>query len=383
MRVKVASPVVGDDEINRVRDVLLSGNYASGKEVQKFEAEFAEWIGVKHCVAMNSGTAAIQAALAAIDVGPGDEVVVPALTFFSTAMAVMQQGALPIFCDISLDNYCMDPDDLQKRITKDTKAIMPVHFFGHMAEMDEIQAVADGQGRKIHVLEDAAQAHGSMYKDKMSGGIGDMGAFSFFATKHMTTGEGGAVTTNDDAIAEYCMRFRSHGMQGRHDHVHMGYNYRMSEINAAIGLAQMKRVDGLNDSRIEASEKLAKHLAEIDWLTLPKAPQHTKHTYFWFHVEIDEEKLGMSTQDLIKYLSDAGIEVRNRYLEPLYKQPVMNENLPRLVRDQAKAKGYSYKDQHLPNVAKVAGCMIGLPNRPNMPEEKMEYVVKVFRELKP
>jgi len=166
MRVKVASPTVDEKEVELVREVLLSGNYVSGKKVQAFEERFADWVGVEHCVAVSNGTAAIQAALAAIDVGPGDEVIVPAITFFSTAMAVMHQGALPIFCDISPDNFCMDPDDIAQRITKDTKAIMPVQYFGHMAEMDDIQAVADAQDRKIYVIEDAAQAHGSMYKDK-------------------------------------------------------------------------------------------------------------------------------------------------------------------------------------------------------------------------
>jgi len=199
----------------------------------------------------------------------------------------------------------------------------------------------------------------------------------------MTTGEGGAVTTNNGDFAEFCRRFRSHGMQGRHDHVHMGYNYRISEINAAIGLVQMDRVDALNDGRIAASEKLAQRLKDIDWLEMPKVPQHVKHTYFWFHVKIDEEKLGMSTQDLIVKLSEAGIEVRNRYVEPLYKQPVMNENLPRIVRDQVKAKGYNYRDQFMPNVEKLAGCVIGLPNRPDLSDEEMDYMVETFRKLGP
>ena len=193
--IKVASPQVGEEEAEAVRQVLLSGRYVSGPRVEEFERAFAEYIGVEHAIAVNSGTAALHAALDACGIGPGDEVIVPALTFFSTVTSVMHQGGTPIFADISLDNYCLDPFDLEQRISAHTRAVIRVHYFGHAAEMDEINAIA--RRHDLTVIEDCAQAHGTEYKGAKAGSIGDVGAFSFFATKHMTTGEGGVVITSN------------------------------------------------------------------------------------------------------------------------------------------------------------------------------------------
>jgi len=326
----------------------------------------------------------LQAALAAVDVGPGDEVIVPPLTFFSTIMAVMQQGAIPVFCDISRDTYCMDAAGIAAAMTPNVKAVVPVHYFGHVADVRAIALEAKrAGGRKIATIEDAAQAHGSAINGETVGAIGDAGCYSFFATKHMTTGEGGAVTTNDDAIANYCRTFRSHGMHGRNDHLMMGYNYRMSELNAAIGLAQMDKIEDLNARRIAICQELTRRLADIDWITLPKIPNNIRHTYFWMHIEVDEEKLGMSTQDLIRKLGENGVEVRHRYVEPLYKQPVLNENLPRQVRDVVTERGISYKDISMPNVEAVVSRLLGLPNRPNLSTEEMDYIVKTLKGLGP
>jgi len=374
--IKVASPQVGEEEVAAVRDVLLSGWYVSGPKVREFEQRFADYIGVEHAVMVNSGTAAIHAALMAIGVGPGEEVIVPALTFFSTATAVIHQNAVPVFADISLDNFCMAPDDFERRITPRTKAVIPVHYFGHAAEMDAINEIAERHD--VVVIEDCAQAHGTIYKGQRVGSIGHLGAFSFFATKHMTTGEGGAITTDNDEWAETMRIFRSHGLKGRNDHVLLGYNYRMTEMEAAMGMVQLDKLERLNEARIRNSEYLIERMGDISWLTPPNVPPYVKHTYFWLHILVDEDVLGFSTQELIRRLRERGVEVRHRYLEPLNRQPILNDNLPEALRLAAGGALPNYGEMHLPNAERAAGQVIGLPNRPDMTQAELDRVVDVL-----
>jgi len=377
--IKVASPLVDEEEVEAVRQVLLSGRYVSGQLVREFEESFARYIGVEHAVAVNSGTAALHAALNAIDIGPGDEVIVPAMTFFATATAVIHQGGVPIFCDISLDNFCMDPADFERSITERTKAVIPVHFFGHAAEMDAINSIA--RSHDLAVVEDSAQAHGTEYRGRKVGSLGDLSAWSFFATKHMTTGEGGAITTNNSQWAEKMRLFRGHGLSGRNDHVMLGYNYRMTEISAAIANIQLRKLDGFNDARISNTEHLVERLSDIPWLTLPNVPAHVKHTYFWCHVMINEDILGMSTQELIAKLREMGVEVRNRYKEPLYRQPMLNDNIPPILRLSADDNLPAYGEMNLPNAELASGRMIGLPNRPDMTQDEMDRVVEALHRI--
>jgi len=380
--VKVAAPQVSEEEVAAVREVLLSGRYISGPKVEKFERLFADYIGVKYAVAVNSGTAALQAALMAIGVGAGDEVVVPALTFFSTATSVMHQNAVPVFADISLANYCLDPEDLERRITPRTKAVIPVHYFGHAAEMDQIKEIA--ARHNIKIVEDCAQSHGTPYKGQKTGSIGDLGAFSFFATKHMTTGEGGAITTNNPEWAELARQFRSHGMKGRNDHILLGYNYRMTEMAAAMGIVQLGKLDALNEARIRVSETLIERLKDIPWMTLPQVPDYVRHTYFWLHAWIDEEKLGFSTQELIARLRQKKIEVRHRYVEPLYRQRLLQLDNPHCPFHGLQYRGVdipAYGEMYLPNAEKVAGHIIGLPNRPDMTDDEIEWVSQVVHTI--
>ena len=377
--IKVASPQVGMEEIAAVREVLLSGRYVSGPKVIEFERRFAEYIGVEHAVAVNSGTAALQASLAAIGVSAGDEVIVPALTFFSTVTSVIQQNAVPIFADISLQNYCMDPEDLEKRITPRTKAVIPVHYFGHAADMDRISEIA--AKHKLKVIEDCAQSHGTQSRGRQTGSMGDLGAFSFFATKHMTTGEGGIVTTSNSDWAEFVRLFRSHGLKGRNDHILLGYNYRMTEMAGAMGLVQLGKLESLNDARIRVSETLIERLKDIPWLTLPVVPDHVRHTYFWLHAWIDEEQLGFSTQTLITRLRERNVEVRHRYVAPLYRQPLLQAGNPNCPFHGLQYRGTEipdYKTMYLPNAERVTGHIIGLPNRPDMEPSENDWVVEVL-----
>jgi dTDP-4-amino-4,6-dideoxygalactose transaminase len=208
-----------------------------------------------------------------------------------------------------------------------------------------------------------------------------LGAFSFFATKHMTTGEGGIVTTNNSEWAEMMRLFRSHGLKGRHDHVILGYNYRMTEMAAAMGIVQLDKLDQLNAARIQNSEYLIKRLGDIPWLSLPKVPAYVNHTYFWCHILVDEDVLGFGTPELITRLQERGIEVRHRYLEPLYRQPLLTDNLPAVLRLVADEHLPNYSKLYLPNVERTAGRVIGLPNRPDMTPDELNRVVEVLHTI--
>lgn len=361
--IKVAMPFVGNEEIEAVREVLLSGQYASGSKVAEFENAFAVYNGSRYAVAVNSGTSALYIALEAMGIRKGDEVIVPPLTFFATVSSVLYIGAKPVFADINNDDLCLSPQSVQEKITENTKAIIPVHLFGASAKMGELLNIAESE--RVFILEDCAQAHGTEYKDQKVGSIGKAGAFSFFATKHMTTGEGGMITTDDMGIADKCKIIRNHGMEGRDDHVRLGFNNRMTEIEAAIGLVQLKKLDELNYKRIENSEYLIENLKQMSWAKIPVHKTDVKHTYFWCPLMV-EEKSGKTIEELKKHLKDNGIGFRHRYSEPLYKQPVL------------KKLGFDYTHLHLKNVESIAGQVIGLPNHPGLGKDKLDRIIEVL-----
>lgn len=383
--IKVAMPFVGEEEVEAVREVLLSGRYVSGPKVKEFEEAFADYLGVEHCVAVNSGTAALHVALAVLGIGPGDEVIVPPMTFFSTVTSVLHQNAIPIFADIDADSYCLDPKSVEEKITPETKAVIPVHLWGNSADMDGLLKVA--REHDIKVIEDCAQSHGTEYKSRKTGSIGDFGCFSFFATKHMTTGEGGAITTDNKAWADLARKIRSHGMVDRDHHNHLGYNYRMNEIAAAIGVVQLRKLDELNQKRIDNSLYLLKKLEEekIPWIKTPKLEKHIRHTFFWCPVIVDEEGLGYGTGELREKLKQKGVETRHRYWEPLYKQKILVEKNPYPRGFPFNSKHYTkdidYGSLYLENAENISGRAIGLPNHPGLNRDNLDYVVDVLMEL--
>jgi dTDP-4-amino-4,6-dideoxygalactose transaminase len=242
--------------------------------------------------------------------------------------------------------------------------------------MDGVMAMA--AEHKLTVIEDCAQAHGAEYKGRRVGSIGHSACFSFFATKNMTTGEGGMILTDDDEIAQRCRLIRSHGMTDRDTHVILGYNYRMTEMEAAMGIVQLGRLDELNATRTRNSEYLLTHLDGIPWLKLPKIESCVKHAYFWCPLQVDEGKLGMSTKELVALLREHGVEVRHRYNEPLYRQPLLanRENYPLNCGHYQGAPDYGAL--FLPNVEQVAGKMIGLPNHPNLTQAQLDRVLEVL-----
>jgi len=373
--IKVSTPVTDEEEEKAVAEVLQSGRYADGPKAKEFEKNFSEYIKTQHAVATSSGTAALHMALIACGVKPGDEVIVPALTFFATVESVLHQGAIPVFADLDPKTYCIDPKDMEKKITNKTKAIIPVHFFGEPAEIEEIVEIS--HRHNLHVVEDCAQAHGAEFRSKKVGSFGDANCWSFYATKNMTTGEGGMVTTDNKEIADKIFALRNHGMTNRNDHTILGYNYRLSEIHAAIGVVQLKKLEKFNKKRTEISNILRDELSSISWLEAQYIPDYIKHAFFWCAFKIDEKKIGMSGKELREELMKKGLEVRQRYTEPLYKQPVLLENnFNGLVREKI-----DFSKIYLPNVESIAGKLIGLPNHPKLSEKDVQDTISIIRSI--
>ncbi len=265
--IPIAKPIIADDEIDEVVKVLRSGFIAQGPKVAEFEEKFAEYIGVKHAVAVSSGTTALHLALLAAGIGPNDEVITTPFTFAATGNSVLHVGAKPVFIDIDNKTYNLNPENIENVITDKTKAVMPVHLYGQPAEMDSIKQIAEDHD--LIVIEDAAQAHGAVYKGKKAGSLGDMGCFSFYPTKNMTTSEGGIITTENEEMAEKARVLRSHGESERYTHVVLGYNFRMTDIAAAIGIVQLKKLDKFNEKRIENAKYLTERIDKINGIDCP------------------------------------------------------------------------------------------------------------------
>ena len=250
--INIAKPIISDEEIEAVTEVLKSGMLAQGPKVDEFEKKFAEYSEAKYGIATSSGTTALHTALVAAGVERGDEVITTPFTFAATSNSILYSDATPVYADIDPKTFNLNPEKIEEKITDKTKAIVPVHLYGQPADMDPILEIAEKHDLKV--IEDAAQAHGSTYKGKKIGSIGDLGCFSFYPTKNMTTGEGGMVTTNDDDLAEKSAMIRAHGESKRYEQSLLGYNYRMTDIAASIGIVQLKSIDKFNEKRNENQE---------------------------------------------------------------------------------------------------------------------------------
>jgi perosamine synthetase len=319
--IPVAAPALNGNEKAYVLDCLESTWISSsGKYLDRFEAAFAEFCGVKHAVACSNGTTALHLALVSLGVGPDDEVIVPTLTFVATANTVTYCGARPVFVDAEPETWTIDPAAIEAKITPRTRGIIPVHLFGHPADMDAIRAIARRHG--LFVLEDAAQAHGAEYRGRRAGSLGDAATFSFFGNKIVTTGEGGMVTTDDASIAERMRLLRTHGMDPdrRYWHPVIGYNYRMTNLAAAIGLAQLERVHWQLDRRqeIAAWYREALGLGQAEVLTGQAERPWVRHAWWMFSVLVSGE--GADRDGVMEILSQRGIETRP-IVHPLHTLP--------------------------------------------------------------
>ena len=332
MRIPVAEPCIGDEELKNVIEAVKSGWISSkGKFIEEFEREFAKYCGVKYGVATANGTVALHLALKALGIGKGDEVIVPALTFVATANAVTYCNAKPVFVDSHPEYWCINPEKIEEKITPRTKAIIPVHLYGHPCDMDQIMKIA--RNYNLYVIEDAAEAHGAEYKGKKVGSFGDISCFSFYGNKMITTGEGGMCLTNNEELAERMRNLRDHAMSKnrRYWHETVGFNYRMTNLQAAVGVAQLKKLDEFIEKKRQIAKWYAEELKELEekgLVELHPEMDWAKCVY-WMYSILIEDKAKVSRNELMKKLENMGIETRPFFV-PMHLLPMYNscEKLP-------------------------------------------------------
>jgi perosamine synthetase len=358
MRIPLARPWVGAEEAQPAEEIIRSGWLIQGPRVRAFEERFAAMHGARHGVAVNSGSSALLVAMAALDVGPGDEVVCPDMTFVSTASAALFLGAHPVFCDIEMRFYGIQPEDLERRITPRTKAIVPVHYAGHSAEMDPILGIAERHG--IAVLEDAAESHLARYDGgAFTGTLGRIGIFSFTPSKPMTTGEGGMILTNDHRLAERCRRFRNFGDHGKFDWRELGFNFRMPEMMGAIGLAQLDRLERAVERRRELAAAYTEALGVHPSVVPPQERTPTDTNYQLYTLRISGQAAPGTRDRVSEALARRGVGNR-LYYPALHRQGVFGR------RDM---------DAEYPNAMEFERTAVSIPIYPQMTPEEQRYVI--------
>jgi len=353
--IPIAKPLMGKKEIENVTEVLKSGMLASGEWVKKFEKEFANYIGVKHAIAITSGTVALDSALKVLGIREGDEVIVPDFTFIATANAVLFQNAKPVFADISEKTFNIDPDDIAEKITPKTKAVIGVHLFGHPFNVKVLQEICEDYN--LFLIEDSAQAHGAEFDGKKVGNFGIMSCFSFYATKNMTMGEGGMITTGDKEIERKLRLIINHGQSEKYLHTELGYNHRMTNIQAAIGIAQLKKLDMFNNKRIENAEYLSKNI-KAKGIIKPNKEKNVKHVYHQYVIKVNKR------DELIKYLNDKEIGNAIHYPLPVHLQPLY--------------KKLGYSSEICPVATQLSNEVLSLPVHPALKKEELEYVCETL-----
>jgi len=355
--IPIAQPLIGQEEKEAVIAVLDSGMLAQGPKVEEFEKAFAALCGVRHAVATSSGTTALHLALLAHNIGPGDEVITSPFTFIASANAILFVGARPVFVDIDESSYNIDPSLIEARITPRTKALMPVHLFGNPCEMEAIMAIAARHG--LIVIEDAAQAHGASIQGRKVGSFGT-GCFSFYPTKNMTTAEGGMVTTDDDQVAEKARLLRNHGMKKRYYHDFLGYNFRMTDLQAALGLAQLAKLEVFNEKRIANARYLTEHLRDV--VITPQVRDGYRHVFHQYTIRVKENR-----DLMVEQLREQGIGTGIYYPLPVHQQPVYQE------------LGYT---DCLPVAEAMSREVLSLPVHPALSQMDLERIVEVVSRLR-
>ncbi|MFP4465439.1 MAG: DegT/DnrJ/EryC1/StrS family aminotransferase [Candidatus Goldiibacteriota bacterium] len=359
----ISRPLIGKEEKQAVKKVLDSGIIASGPVVKEFERKFASYQGAKSAVAAANGTCALHTALYALGIGRGDMVLTTPFTFFATASSIIHSGASPVFADIEEESFNISPDALEQALKKDKKrkikAVVVVHLYGQICKMDEIMKTARRYG--VKVIEDAAQAHGAVYKGKKAGQFGDAAAFSMYATKNMTSSEGGMVIFKSRGPERTARQFINHGMKNMYYHTHIGYNYRTTDIEAAIGLEQLKKLDGFNAKRRKNAAVLTEAFAEYDSIITPKEQKGCRHIFHQFTVRVKKGRRG----SLLKHLNAEKIGAKVFYPVPLHKQPVFRK--------------FAGKNAAFPEAEKASREVISLPVHPGLNRDDIEKISRAFK----
>jgi perosamine synthetase len=355
--IPISKPYIGETEKQAVMEVLESGMLVQGPRVAGLEEKFASIGGARFAIATSSGTTALHIALLAHGIGQGDEVITTPFTFMASVSSILYTGARPVFVDIEEETFNINPDLIEKAITPKTKAIMPVHLYGYPCNMDTIMTVA--WKYNLAVIEDACQAVGAEYQGQRVGSFG-IGCFSLYATKNIMSGEGGMITTNDEAYAQLCRMIRNHGMQRRYYHEMIGYNFRLSDLHAAIGLAQVERLDGFTEKRRQNAAYFNNH---ITGAVIPQVREGYKHVWHQYTIRVP----GRDRDAAVKYLADAGVGTGVFYPVPANRQKPL------------AALGYG--DLSLPVTDKLVQEVISLPVHPLLSQQDLETIVAEVNKL--
>lgn len=370
--IPVCEPLLAGNELNYVADAVATGWISSsGKYVTEFENQFAVYSDCKYGIAVCNGTIALHLALVGLGIGKGDEVILPTFTMIASAFAVCYTGATPVFVDADIDSWNIDVTKIEEKITSRTKAIMPVHIFGKMCDMDAIKVLA--KKYNLYILEDAAEAHGATYKGKKAGSFSDMAAFSFFANKNLTTGEGGMVLTNNKEIYDRARYFKNvcFPLDGPRNYQHndIGYNYRMSNLVAAIGLAQVEKADEYREMRIRNHQLYRKYLKDVPGIIFQSEPSEGCIDVCWMNtIVIDPTKYGRHKDDLIAYLKEKGIDTRLLFTG-MHKQKALSDY------------GCDCSGEY-PVCEWLTENGFYLPSASSLTEEQIKYICDTIREFK-
>jgi perosamine synthetase len=362
--IPVCEPTLGGNEAKYLLDCVESNWISSaGKYIPVFEEKFAAECGCQYGIACCNGTIALHLALTALGLEPGDEVILPAFTMIATINAVTYTGATPVLVDSEPCTWNMDIDQLADKISPKTRVVMPVHTYGHPVDMDPVMELADRHG--LFILEDAAEAHGAEYKGRRAGGLGHAGAFSFYANKIITTGEGGMITTNDAKLAELAENLRDHAFSSeRHFwHKYVGFNYRMTNLQAAVGLAQVEQMDQFIENRRRNAALYSQLLAEIPGIVTPPEAEWAKNV-FWMYSILVEDEFGLTRDQLRAYLASHGIETRTFFI-PMHLQPIYYE---------------AFRDQRYPVSEMLCQRGFYLPSASSLTSRQIRYIVDVVRQ---
>ncbi len=364
-KIPLAKPYVGDEEIAAVTEVIKSGMLSLGPKLKEFETNFAQLVGTKHAIAVNSGTSGLHLCLKAIGIKPGDEVITASFSFVASSNPIIFEGATPIFVDIDEKTYNMDPEKLKQAITEKTKAIIPVHMFGQPCNMDAIMEIANE--KNIPVIEDACEALEATWDGKKAGTFGNSAVVAFYPNKQMTTGEGGIILTDDDNVAELCKSYRN---QGRDEsgqwlnHIRIGYNYRLDEMSCAMGVEQLKKVDFIINKRKEIAAKYTKKLEGIEGIILPYVDPKADSTWFVYSLRTAE---GINRNKMVEYLNENGVGSKAYFYPPIHLQPIYKEM-------------FGSNEGDFPVTEKISNTAFILPFFTELTDEQINTVCSVVEE---
>lgn len=362
--IPICNPNISNDDVRQVAESVRSGWLNESKKVREFENRFKDYIGSKYAVAMFNGTVALHSMLLACGIGKGDEVIVPSLTFISTVTSLLYVGAKPVFADIEPATFTIDPQDIKRKITKRTKAIIAVHYGGQPADLGAILNIS--RKNNLALFEDAAEAHGAEYKSVKVGNFGKASMFSFTPTKVISTGEGGMITTGEKRIADRLRLLKNHGQTKQYVHTILGYNYRMTEMQGALGISQLGRLEKFISMRRKNAKYLTDNLKDVEGIITPFEAANRRHIYMMYTIKVDDKNSSINRDTLMRQLYARGIESK------IYFPPV---HLQRIFKKMGSSSS------RLPVTEQSAKQILSLPVYPNLTKNNLDYIINSIKEI--